>query len=146
MTREALLEPRDFTTNARSARLAEAPARKPAFPGPRQMDLPFRVHAAYAGALFVFLVVVSSLAITVEPMPIVFGVCAFFFAMYFGVMNVLAHVKTGEPKQRDTYLAEGIMTGSGHLTARQASAQVLTLPFLMLGFGIFAVIAARLIF
>ena len=146
MSREALIERRDFTTNARPAAIGHEPVHHAAFPGPRQMDLPFRVHAAYAGALLVFLVAVSAIGMGSEDMPLVFGVCVVFYLMYFGIMNLLASIETGEPKQRDTYAGSGIETASGHLTARQASAQVLTLPFLIAGFGIFALIAAKVIF
>lgn len=146
MSREALIERGHFLADAKPVQGMSPAADRPHFPAPRQLDLPFRVHASYAAALLVFLVSVSALAIGSERMPIVFTVCAFFFMMYFGVMTLMSRIPTGEPRQRDTYDAKGIMTSSGPLTARQASAQVLTLPFLVAGFGIFALIAGQIIF
>jgi hypothetical protein len=40
-------------------------------------------------------------------------------------------------------MADGVVTGSGHLTGRQALAQIMTVPLLLVGFaGAVAVVAA----
>jgi hypothetical protein len=143
MSREALLTRETFVEGAKP--LAQA-VEKPRFPGPRQMDLPIGLHLAYGGALLTFMGAVASVAIGSPAMGIVFAICLVCFGSYFGGMLLLNAVKTGEPKQRQAFRSEGIVTGSGELTAGQAAAQVLTLPFLVAGFGIFAAIAARFIF
>lgn len=70
------------------------------------------------------------------------GVCAAYLAMYLGVPWVFLKVEPEGAKRPDLadFLARGLSTWTGHVTGREALAQILTIPvavaFAALGIGI----------
>jgi len=71
------------------------------------------------------------------------GVCAVYLAMYLGVPWVFLKVepKSGQPRPDFAdFLERGLATWTGHVTGREALAQILTIPvavaFAALGIGI----------
>ncbi|WP_454759476.1 hypothetical protein [Caulobacter segnis] len=77
------------------------------------------------------------------------GVCAAYLAMYLGVPWVFLKVEptTGQPRpDLADFLERGLSTWTGHVTGREALAQILTIPvavaFAALGIGIIVRLAA----
>lgn len=77
------------------------------------------------------------------------GVCAAYLAMYLGVPWVFLKVepKTGQPRPDLTdFMERGLSTWTGHVTGREALAQILTIPVAVaiaaLGIGIIVRLSA----
>lgn len=96
--------------------------------------VPLRMLKAYSGAFLVLLVSLSLPAMGAAPMPIVFAICLLFFAAYFGGM--LLSPFAGEARNRG--LGARIAMESGDLSVSDAAWQILLLPGLLAGFGLFA--------
>ena len=104
--------------------------RAPFMPESSVPDLPVGVGAllvaAYGAILGAFLLAFAGDA----EVGLVIGVCAVYLAVYLGVPAVMLRI---EPKvlfrpDMATFLEKGLNTWTGHVTAREALAQMLAIP------------------
>jgi hypothetical protein len=71
-----------------------------------------------------------------------------FLTMFFGVPAMWSRMKPGHPDRAQSwsrFISEGIQTYTGHVTAVQASAQVLILPAIVFGWGVAVVTIAAIV-
>ena len=113
----------------------------------RVFDLHPAVHLMLAGALLAFPTIL--LATFMGPDLVVASAIVIIGALSLFVTPALwARVQPSDDRPRQSwaeFMAEGIECHTGHLSARCAIAQIMTLPILMVGLGfVFAVIKATL--
>ena len=112
----------------------------------RGFELPTGIYVAMA-AMFLGFVGVLSFAFRNPEMAVPFGVFVAFIAAFFTVPGLWARMKPDDSRTpaRDwsRFMAEGIMTATGHSSGREAVVLALLLPFLILSFAVaVAIIAA----
>jgi hypothetical protein len=125
------------------------PTPAPSMPGAKQ-DAPkladasdFEIHGAvYAvliGSLAGFLGIYAVAFARNVTMGIVLAVCGLSLAAFFGLSGIVGNLKPNAPARQSfsDYMRRGVMTGSGHLSGGGATAQVVTLPLLLVGFALF---------
>ena len=140
MSKEALVRREIFTRNATPVAAPMFDRISQAGPGLRSFQLPGGVWAIYIGSFVWFMAMMVATFSDGFGMPLVFAVCLFYGAMYFGVARSFARVETGDRNPDagwDAFMRHGIDTGSGHLTGSAALAQIVTLPLLLAGFATF---------
>lgn len=115
-------------------RLTEAAPQRAA----RAFDLHPALFAMTIGSYFAFLAVMA-LAFMNPHLVIPFGIFAAYIVMAFGVPGAWAYLQPEAKGRRQSwaeFLREGIATGSGHLSGGAAVAQVMTLPVLIIAWGL----------
>jgi hypothetical protein len=114
----------------------------------QSFELPAPIYIAMA-TMFTGFVAVLGLAFRGGHMAVVVGVIFAFIAAFFAVPAMFPRIAAGETSTRALSWSEfadrGIMTATGHSTAREATTLVLLLPFLILMFGIAVVTIASLV-
>ncbi|MEO5597395.1 MAG: hypothetical protein ABIQ66_02125 [Novosphingobium sp.] len=110
----------------------------------RTFELPVGLYVATVGSYLGFLGLMALTFMTGELiLPMV--VFVFYIAMAFGVPAVWARMNPNTNSRSlswQQFKSRGIQTGSGWLSADSATAQVLTLPILILLWGVAGVIIA----
>ena len=109
-----------------------APAARVIRPLPQlSFDMPASVHLQLVGVAAAYLVVMGLAFRAGHGIGILFAVFFLTLAAYYGLPAVLRgqSAKVDEPPRRGAW---GIETASGYLTGRQAWAQMMTVPLLML--------------
>lgn len=104
----------------------------------RTFGLPTGLYVATVAAYFGFLLVMAA-AVMNPGLVIPMAICALFIVAAFGVPTVWARMEPdadGKALTFDQFRRRGIQTLTGHLTASEASVQVLILPVLILAWGI----------
>jgi hypothetical protein len=114
----------------------------------QSFELPAPIYIATA-TMFTGFVAVLGLAFRGGHMAVVVGVIFAFIAAFFAVPALFPRIAARETSTRALSWSEfadrGIMTATGHSTAREATTLVLLLPFLILMFGIAVVTIASLV-
>ncbi|HYD24475.1 MAG TPA: hypothetical protein VEB68_06740 [Croceibacterium sp.] len=114
----------------------------------RSFELPTGLYAAMAG-LFFAAAGVMAFGFAAPGMVVPTGIIAVFIAMYFAVPAMWVRMKP-EHSQRAASWArfrrDGVMTPYGRSTAGAATVQMLTLPVLLLVWGIAVVTIAAVVF
>jgi hypothetical protein len=105
----------------------------------RTMGLPTRLYVATAACYFGFLAILS-LALMEPGLAIPMAICFLFVAMFAGV--VAKWVRMDPPNSASAlswaaFQRDGMFINTGHIAARDAVAQVLTVPLMILGWGVF---------
>jgi hypothetical protein len=112
----------------------------------RTFEMPTALYTAMA-ALFAGFIVVTGIGFREPEMILPMGICAVFLIGIFGVPAVWVRMRpetASRAKSWDRFKAEGIQTPFGHVTAREATIQMLILPVLILLWGIAVVTIAAL--
>jgi len=120
---------------ARIATITDAPV---AMKVDRSFGLPTGLYMATAGAYLAFLTLMASMLLN-PGLVIPLAICALSVVAGFGVQTIWASMKPesdSRPLTFGQFKHRGINTLSGHLTAAEASIQVLILPVLILAWGI----------
>ncbi len=120
---------------ARIATITDAPV---AMKVDRSFGLPTGLYMATAGAYLAFLTLMASMLLN-PGLVIPLAICALSVVAGFGVPTIWASMKPESdcrPLTFGQFKHRGINTLSGHLTAAEASIQVLILPVLILAWGI----------
>lgn len=109
----------------------------------RAFDLHPALFAMTIGCYLGFLLVMGMAFMTGE-LVIPFAIFVAYIGMGFGVPALWARVSPakGRPESWAQFLSRGVNTGSGHLTAGAAIAQMMTVPILILLWGV-AIVAIR---
>jgi hypothetical protein len=113
----------------------------------RTLGLPTRLYVATAACYFGFLAIMS-LALMELRLAIPMAICFIFVAMFAGA--VAKWVRMDPPNSASAlswaaFQHRGIYINTGHIAARDAIAQVLTVPLMILGWGVFiAVLVASI--
>ena len=114
----------------------------------QSFELPAAIYTAMA-TMFTGFVAVLGLAFRGGHMAVVVGVIFAFIAAFFAVPAMFPGVARKEASTTALSWSEfadsGIMTATGHSSAREATTLVLLLPFLILLFGIAVVTIASLV-
>ena len=103
----------------------------------RVFDLHPAVFAMQLGAYAAFLLVLG-LAFMNRELVIPFAIFTVYIGMFFATPALWARVKGTEGGRLESwaeFMEVGVDTGSGHLTGRQALAQIMTVPVLLVGFA-----------
>ncbi|MDB5675971.1 MAG: hypothetical protein JWM65_2953 [Sphingomonas bacterium] len=112
---------------------------------PYAFDLHPALFATTIACYFLFLGIMAATFMNPE-LILPFVIFATYIVMAFGVPGLWARLLPADPRPRPTlrqWMRAGIDTGSGHLTGGAAAAQVLTLPLLIVLWGVLiAVICA----
>ena len=110
----------------------------------QSFELPGRIYVAMA-VMFAGFVTVLSLALRGGHMAVSYGVIFAFIAAFFAVPSAFPRVAGNGRKTALSWFDfrdRGIVTATGHTTAREATILVLLLPCLILCFGIAVAIIA----
>ena len=112
----------------------------------RGFELPTGIYVAMA-AMFLGFVGVLSFAFRNPEMAVPFGVFVAFITAFFMVPGLWARMKPEDSRTQaldwSRFMAEGVVTATGHTSGREAAVLALLLPFLILCWAIaVAVIAA----
>lgn len=114
----------------------------------QSFELPGAIYVAMA-TMFVGFIGVLSLAFRGGHMAVVYGVIFAFIAAFFVVPALFVRQAPEEGHTKALSLFDfgrrGIVTATGHASAREATILVLLLPFLILCFGIGVAIIAALV-
>lgn len=118
---------------------------------PNRVERIFGLHPALfiatIGSYFVFLAVMAA-AFMNPNLIIPFAIFVAYLAMYFGVPGLWARV-VGRPVGRfqswAEFRSEGMEILTGHIGSGGAIAQVMVLPFLIVGFGVAVAVIAALV-
>ncbi|PAX08019.1 hypothetical protein [Sphingomonas lenta] len=109
---------------------------------PNRAERAFELHPAVFGMLaasFALFMLALGVAFMNPTLIVPFGICAAYLLMFFGVPLVVARTvpgTTGRFQSWAEFMAEGVETGSGHLTGAQALAQIMTVPAVLVGFAV----------
>lgn len=137
MTQEVLIRRDAFV---RDAVATASPLAQPEFkPGLRRFDIHPRVYGIMVGAFGLFLAAYAAAFAGGKGMPLVLAVCGVCFAMYFGI-NVVMDAVAGDATDDESFAAfmrRGMETETGHMSGNAVLWQVVTLPLLLAGFGLF---------
>lgn len=113
----------------------------------RNFNLPTELYVMTVGAYFAFLAVMSAAFMTGE-LAIPMVICAIYLVMAFGVPMLWTAMNpehSGRALGWGTFANRGIITHTGHLTAGEASVQVLILPLLVLSWGVAVAVIVKLV-
>jgi hypothetical protein len=111
-------------------------------PGLRRFEIHPRIYGIMVGALGVFLATYATAFAGGKGMPLVLAICAVCFVAYFGlamVMDAVAGDAT-KPESFAAFMRRGMETETGHMSGRAVLWQVVTLPLLIAGFGLFVLV------
>lgn len=137
MSQQALLRREAFV---RDATAVAAPAMDSEFkPGLRRFEIHPRIYGIMLGAIATFFGAYVAAFSGGKGMPILLTICGLSFVAYFGLASLLDGV-SGDRRSDQSFAAfmrQGIDTGSGHMSGSAVLWQVVTLPLLMAGFGLF---------
>lgn len=108
-------------------------------PGLRRFDIHPRVYGIMLGAFGTFFATYVAAFAGGAGMPLVLTICGLWFAVYFGLASVMDGVAGDDMKAESfaTFLRHGMDTDSGHMSGSAVLWQVVTLPLLLAGFGVF---------
>ncbi|MDO9488436.1 MAG: hypothetical protein Q7J32_08690 [Sphingomonadaceae bacterium] len=137
MTQQALLRRDAFVEGATPT---AAPAMTAAFaPGLRRFEIHPRVYGIMLGAIATFFGAYVVAFSGGAGMPILLTICGLSFVAYFGLATLLDGVSGDRLPDQSfaAFLRHDIDTASGPMSGRAALWQVVTLPLLMAGFGLF---------
>ena len=98
-------------------------------------ELPGGLYAAMA-AMFTGFVAVLAMVLHGGHLVVAFGVIFAFITAYFGVPWIFPRTAGKKALSWDEFSERGIMTATGHSTAREAAILVLLLPALIFCFGL----------
>lgn len=130
---------------------ADIHAQIPAMRAPAQVNRTFELPAVlYATTVACFLgfIGVMALGFGNPGLAIPLAICALFVVAGFGVPMIwtrLAPDAGVKAKSWARFADEGVMTGSGRASARDAAVQVLILPVLIFLWGVCSVVIAALV-
>lgn len=114
----------------------------------RGFELPTALYAAMA-AMFLGFVGVLSFAFRNPELAVPFGIFVAFIAAFFIVPGLWARMKPEDsrtmPLDWSRFMADGIDTGTGHSSGREAAVLALLLPFLILCWAISVAVIAALV-
>ena len=114
----------------------------------RGFELPTAIYAAMA-AMFLGFVGILSFAFRNPEMAVPFGVFVAFIAAFFVVPGLWSRMQPEDsrtpPLSWSRFMAEGIATGTGHSSGREAAVLALLLPFLILCWAISVAVIAALV-
>jgi hypothetical protein len=113
----------------------------------RTFGLPTGLYVATVGLYFAFLAVMA-VGFQSAQMGLVIAICVVYVAMAFGVPMMWTRMQPNHQSKAQGWLEfceDGIMTATGLTKAKDASAQVLILPVLILLWGISTVTIAAMV-
>ena len=113
----------------------------------RNFGLPTGLYVLTVGGYLAFVGVMASAFMTGQ-LAVPLAIIAFSIVFGFGVTRSWATIgpeHQEKPLSWGQFGNRGIMTQTGHLTAREASVQVLILPVLILAWGVTVAIIAALV-
>lgn len=112
-------------------------ARIVAPPSADMFDLPRMIHAAYIGCFVAFLTITGGVFMTGE-LILPFAVFFIYLAMFFGIPLLMARMVPGPatPTRWHQFRERGIVLETGPCAADAAIWQVLTVPVLIVFWGI----------
>jgi hypothetical protein len=113
----------------------------------RSFGLPTGLYVATIAAYFAFIAIMG-IGLAQRELIIPMGICVTYLIMFFGVPTIWARMKPktdAEPMSWVEYQLNGIDTWTGRIKAKDATAQVLILPVLILFWGIATVAIATLV-
>ncbi len=118
------------------ARIVEAPVAAEHQPTivDRTFELPSALYMASAGLFLAFLGVMF-IGFSTPGLIIPMAIFTIFIVGFYGLPSVWATMKPDnaqKPMTMGVFARDGIMTNTGHLSAREASVQMLILPVLIL--------------
>lgn len=116
-------------------------------PMDRTFELPAALYKAVVG-LFLGFVAVMALGFGNPGLALPLVIFAFFIVAGFALPAIwtgLAPDSGSRPKSWSRFAREGIMTASGHASARDATVQVVMLPVLVFAWGVTSVVIAALV-
>lgn len=142
MTQQALLRREAFIRNATPVDVPAEEFR----PGLRRFEIHPRVYGIMLGAIATFFGAYVAAFADGAGMPILLAVCGLCFVAYFGLASVLDGLSGDRRPDQSfaAYLRRDLDTASGPMSGAAALWQVVTLPLLMAGFGLF-VLAYKLL-
>ena len=106
-------------------------------------ELPGGLYAAMV-AMFTGFVLVLAMVLRGGHLAVAFGVILAFIAAYFAVPWMLPRVAGKTGLSWDEFGERGIVTASGHSSARKATVLVLLLPILIFCFGVAVAMVVKL--
>lgn len=113
----------------------------------RSFGLPTGLYVATIAAYFAFIAIMG-IGLAQRELIIPMGICVTYLVMFFGVPAMWVRMKPktdAEPLSWVEYKMDGIDTWTGRIKAKDATAQVLILPVLILFWGIATVAIATLV-
>ncbi len=115
-------------------------------PGLRRFEIHPRVYGIMLGAIATFFAAYVAAFSGGAGMPILLTICGICFVAYFGLAALLDQVSGDRRPEASfaAFLRRDIDTASGPMSGSAALWQVVTLPLLMAGFGLF-VLAYKLL-
>lgn len=137
MTQQALLRRDAFV---RDATAVAAPTVGAEFkPGLRRFEIHPRIYGIMLGAIATFFGAYVVAFSDGAGLPILLTICGLSFVAYFGLAALLDGVSGDRAPDQSfaTFMRHGMDTGSGHMSGSAVLWQVVTLPLLMAGFGLF---------
>ncbi len=139
MSQEALLHRDAFMREARPAAAPIAVTAAPFQPGLRRFDIHPRVYGIMLASLGTFMASYIAAFSAGKGMPVVLTICAICFVAYFGLARVMEQVSGDRMRDQSwaAFMRRGVDTDSGHMSGSAVLWQVVTLPLLMAGFGLF---------
>ena len=140
MTQEFLLRRDAFVRDATP--IAGAPLPAQVRPGLRRFEIHPRIYAIMLGSLAAFFGTYVAAFSGGTGMPLVLAICGICFAAYFGLAGTLDAL-SGDKTRDESFAAfkhRGMETDSGHMSGGAVLWQVVTLPLLLAGFGLFVLI------
>ncbi|WP_299191865.1 hypothetical protein [uncultured Erythrobacter sp.] len=134
------------------ARIVDAPASAPHATVRHQVDvdrnfeLPVDLYAATAGLYLAFLAVMLA-GFATGGLIIPIAICAVLVVAIFGVPAIWTRLKdnNSKPMSLGQFAHKGIMTNTGHCSARDAAVQMLILPVLIILWACACVTIAALV-
>lgn len=140
MTQEVLLRRDAFVRDAKP--VAGPPLDREFKPGLRRFEIHPRVYAIMLGSLAAFFATYVAAFAGGEGMPLVLAICGICFAAYFGLAGAMDALSGDETKDESfaAFMHHGMDTDGGHMSGSAVLWQVVTLPLLLAGFGLFVLI------
>lgn len=137
MSQEALLHRDAFMRDARPA--ASPVTAAPFQPGLRRFEIHPRVYGIMLASLATFMGSYVAAFSAGKGMPLVLVICGICFAAYFGLAGVMDRVSGDKMRDQSwqAFMRKGVDTDSGHMSGSAVLWQVVTLPLLIAGFGLF---------
>jgi len=139
MTQEVLLRRNAFTRDARPVAAPDLGIGTEFRPGLRRFEIHPRIYGVMVGALGAFFATYVAAFAGGTGMPLILAVCGVLFVAYFGLAALMDAVAGDATKDESfaAFMRRGLDTGSGHMSGSAVFWQVVTLPLLLAGFGLF---------
>lgn len=140
MTQEVLLRRDAFVRDAQpTAFVPELDVERPFKPGLRRFEIHSRIYGVMIGALGTFFAAYVAAFAGGAGMPLILTICGLVFVAYFGLAAVMDAVSGDAMKDESfaSFVQRGLDTDSGHMSGSAVLWQVVTLPLLLAGFGLF---------